>query len=225
MGWGSVAAPGEAGIEAALVGSLRETREACSAAVTVLAVTAVVPAVSLAVGEGVPTVPAVDVLAEAALTEVRCALASVSARASVEALTGREAVTGTTVMAATVPEPTRSVPESAPEPTGPAPESVTVTVPTAPTRERRVLVPTERASELLERRDRGGEVVGRNSVGDLRADAVDDRAEALLGLAAFVGEGPGAIGIGHPPEFEEAVELVRRNRARIVGNGSGDAVQ
>ncbi|WP_350223950.1 hypothetical protein [Microbacterium sp. LMC-P-041] len=81
----------------------------------------------------------------------------------------------------------------------------------ASTRKRRLLVPAERASDLLERGQCGLEVFGSDRVGDLGADAVDDGTEAVFRRAAVVGERPAAVAVGvgdDPAALDQAVQLV-----------------
>src|SRR5690606_2743235 len=112
-------------------------------------------------------------------------------------------------------EPVRT--EAAPEPArteASAPEAARTEVATsASAGERRLLVPAERAGEPLERGHGGGEVFGGDRIGDLGADAFDDDAETILRRAAFVGQGPRAVGIRDPAEFDQSRELVRRQRS------------
>lgn len=234
------ATPAESGVEPALVGALRHAGEARPAVVAVLVMR--VTSAPLTVSERMLVVTAVAALAENAPAEARSAVAGVSARVltPLEATVLETAVLEAAVLVLTVLEPARAetVPAEAARTetvtvtasgsvrleaaTEPVPGYVTVT--TAPG-ERRVLVPAERTSELLERRNRGGEIVRGDRVGDLRADAVDDRAETFLGVLALVGQDPGAIGIRHPAELDEPTELVNRDRARAAVDGAVDAVQ
>ena len=61
------------------------------------------------------------------------------------------------------------------------------------------LFPAELAGDRLERGHRGRVVLGRNSIGDPRADAVDDLSELLLGGAPLVGQRPGAVALSLRP--------------------------
>jgi len=90
---------------------------------------------------------------------------------------------------------------------------------------RRALLPPECAGDGLERREGRVEVFRGNRVDDLGADAVDQGAEALLGGAAVVGECP-ALAVGRDPAaVDQAVQLVRVERAVVVGGAVDDVEQ
>lgn len=209
-----VATAGESGIEAALIGALHEPGNA-RATMTVTLVAVPVRATTRVRVVAVLGVVCERVLAVAALT------------VTVEATpVGAVIVTAVPGVARRdfVPKATSEAAQTEAGAEAGLPVTVSA-VPAASTGEGRVLVPAERPGDLLERLHGGLEVISGNGIGDLRADAVDDGAQALLGVPSFVREAPGPIGIRHPAELDEPAELVRREWACIAGDGSVDAVQ
>ena len=80
-----------------------------------------------------------------------------------------------------------------------------------------LLVPSERAGDLLERGERGGHVLRGDGFLHLGADVVDDDAEAILRGATVVGERP-AVALGRDPAaLDEPMQLVAVQWA--VGRG------
>lgn len=73
--------------------------------------------------------------------------------------------------------------------------------------ERLVRVPIEGLRDLLERCESGREILGRDGIDGLRADALDDVAEAVSGCATLVGERPLVADGDDQPASDEIAQL------------------
>src|SRR5690606_17036049 len=74
------------------------------------------------------------------------------------------------------------------------------------TRHPHLLVPAQFPGDGLERGGEGRPVVGRHRTGDLRAHALDDLGEAVLGGAPLAGELPAVVVAGDPAALFEPAE-------------------